>query len=373
MSSPAPDSLHLKPGLAHAIETALSRIAPVWPLRHAVAGNPFLGLQHLPFVDALALLERVTGAAPVQRAVDYRQAFREGRITREDLADSLVDHWTVPALIAALDETEMAASPVPLATVADRLDRGHPPARWSRWVVDEVSKWCAVQFDENQTTWTSPWKGTGLYPAWREASAHDHNPEAFGVRGFRSFVTTLPEDATDAITRCLEVLSPDLADLTDFLHRQLASIAGWAGYIQYRVREDALRGRANHELRDLLALRLAYDTALFLAFVDTAASQPAWPAPTPPETAKRRLSALACWQFAYEAGYQRRLARSLATQSSSLPSTRPAAQAVFCIDVRSEVFRRHLEAALPSVQTLGFAGFFGFPVAHHSAADSSSA
>lgn len=350
--------------LGASISAALVRIPPLWPLRHFVAVNPFVGLVDRPFSTASELLLQVAGAAPLQSASDYREAYRAGQIEPADLATAAGAEWTPSALIEALEGPPSNAKAVTICTVADLLDHERPRAHWSSFVVDEISKWCAVTFDENQTTWTTPWKNDGLYVAWRAAAAHDRNPEAFGLAGFRSFVGNLPNDPVAAIAACVKVLERQGPDLPDFLHRQLVSIAGWAGYVQYRVREDTLRGRQNGMLSDLLAIRLAYDAALFRAFAADLEFVAGWRRATSPASDSRQLAALARWQFAYEAGYQRRLARALAEQPATRQSGRPDVQAVFCIDVRSEVFRRHLERALPGTQTIGFAGFFGFPVTH---------
>ncbi|MEE4237731.1 MAG: putative inorganic carbon transporter subunit DabA, partial [Anderseniella sp.] len=61
---------------------------------------------------------------------------------------------------------------------------------------------------------------------------------------------------------------------------------------------------------------------------------------------------------------QRRLAGTLCEPAAAKHDERPALQAAFCIDVRSEVFRRALEQVDPSIRTLGFAGFFGVFASH---------
>lgn len=352
--------------LQPAIAEALKRIAPLWPLEHFVAVNPFLGFSEKPFAEASATLRRTLGHAPAQSFEAYLAAWRDGAITAADLAPFTDVEWTEPNLLAALVQGGEFHLDDPVSTFADILDKTLTHAHWSRFVAEEISKWCAVNFDRNQATWVSPWKNLGLFAAWKEGAAHDRKPESFGLKGFGSFVKALPDDPAAVISSCYNQLAPTV-EAADFLHRQLASVSGWAGHVQYLVREDTLRGKTNFALLELLAIRLVYDAALHAAFGSFPHVKAAWVQQRFRASSDGLDHALARWQSAYEAGYQKQLANQLIAQPSANSTTRPTVQAVFCIDVRSEIVRRHLEAALPGIHTLGFAGFFGFPVAHQPA------
>jgi uncharacterized protein YbcC (UPF0753/DUF2309 family) len=71
------------------------------------------------------------------------------------------------------------------------------------------------------------------------------------------------------------------------------------------------------------------------------------------------------WIEAYEDSFREKMLRDILAHRGTVPEleTRPHAQLAFCIDVRSESFRRHIEAQ-GSYETFGFAGFFGIPISH---------
>jgi uncharacterized protein YbcC (UPF0753/DUF2309 family) len=72
------------------------------------------------------------------------------------------------------------------------------------------------------------------------------------------------------------------------------------------------------------------------------------------------------WLEAYEDSYRQSLVAKLSAHSASTPpaDVRPQAQLIFCIDARSEPFRRHIEEQ-GHYETFGYAGFFGLPISHH--------
>ena len=375
--------------LSHAIESAITRacgkIAPLWPLKHFVAVNPFIGFSDQSFAATCATLRRVAGIDMLMPRAFYRQALTDGVIENEDLDAALTagsDHSS-----SAIDQDQLRAAamrePVAghrpravvatIAEVLDRLAQGDRQASRTAFMIDEISKWCAAYFDQGQSAWRLPSRGLPPYAAWRATMRHDRNPETMGIRGFRSAVAAMPDDARLAIAAVVEALGiPDRA-VEDYLYRALSDIGGWAGYVRYRVWDNALYGREDDTLVELLAIRLVWGYALFLERTDPAFTA-AWAeamvdAAALPEDERLgddpELVVDLILHEAYEAAYRRRLLERLTghfTGPKVGAGGRRAVQAAFCIDVRSEIFRRALETVSRDVETIGFAGFFGFPI-----------
>jgi uncharacterized protein YbcC (UPF0753/DUF2309 family) len=337
------------------VDEACRRIAPFWPLQHFVAVNPFLGLSEMPFADAAQLLEKVTHGAPIMDVEYYLAQIRGGLIDAADITAALAGLGStvqpsdpVSWLMAELAKSESAEH---ILTVADSLDRNRG-TNWGAFVVDEISKWCASYFDRGQSPWKFPWSDVPLYTAWKHAAEIDLNPEVFGLAGFRKHARELPGSADAAIEHALNLLEVPPEFASDFLHRELMSVAGWSAFAVYQDRPTGV----HDVVRQLLAIRLAYDTALLS--LDRNWRFQVIRAGTSAGFSQAKYVA----QIAAEHAFRVRLADKLRTVRPHPSTGRKTLQAVFCIDVRSEAYRRALEAQSPDIQTIGFAGFFGMPL-----------
>jgi len=357
-----------------AVERATRRIAPLWPLRHFVAVNPFLGLADHDFASASRVMARVAGASMTAPKTFLADAIRNGRIRRADLEAALAEAGPVEGAPGTVEELRAFAFaedrplPVEAAPTAADVAAERTGVDWGRFVGSAISSWAASHFDEGQSFWRSPWRDLSPYAAWQAEAVLDRTPELSGIPGFRSIVGRLPANAADATQAALARLGVPPAGLETYLHRLLVTIGGWAAYARYQQWESELHGGTHTGPAELLAVRLAWDAALLEAFRDEGVAE-AWErrraelaAPGLGAAAEADLAGRLALQGAFEKAVQREILEKLSATAGEAPAARKSVQATFCIDVRSEVFRRAFESVAPDIETLGFAGFFGFPI-----------
>ncbi|TNF60426.1 MAG: DUF2309 domain-containing protein [Burkholderiales bacterium] len=362
-----------------ACQQACQAIAPAWPLDRAIAVNPHWARIGMPVRRVAARMAVLAGIQVFPPREMQREAWDTGRIVAEDVEQALAQvqgareaGWSLQSCVDALDSAPQTPQ---LPLLIDVLDSDHGRQRrlsWRQAITHQVSQTCAAYFDRHQADW-QPDRAQGLYAFWRETLQHDHGIGLLmGLPRLGHALDALPASRQDAERWVLGRLGLQPDVWADYLESVLLSVNGWASWCAYLGWQAGQENRQDGHLRDLLAIRLAWG-AVLLECTDGArterafgALQAAWSqAPQRLARAQEALLVDEVWQTALEAGYQRTLARQLLQAEGRAPAAQEVqVQAAFCIDVRSEPLRRAIEAESPAVQTLGFAGFFGLPVAY---------
>ena len=321
------------------IDAAADAVGSVWPLHSFVTANPLAGFEDRPFHEAVETAGDLLGADGYPDADVFRQAWADGRINPERLRLELDDHGYDPDPEASLERMAESAASESVDDETTPTDR-----------VDAVlTKWLAAFLDQGTAAWSMPHRADGFYAAFRSVASHDGDvPDG----------EAMPADPVDAVRSVLADY-PD-ADRSAVFEYHLAALPGWTGYLKQRA-EDGGDWQAKYpiSLTEYLAARLVL-VDRFSAPVEPPADDPATTAAADGDVPLPEV-----WLRAWEATYRGDLVDSLTDASASVAAAedggRPDAQLVFCIDTRSEIIRRHLEAA-GDYETHGYAGFFGVPM-----------
>ena len=362
-----------------ACRQACQAIAPTWPLDRAIAVNPHWSRIGMPLRRVAARMAVLGGVQVFPKRDQQRQAWEEGRISPSDLDHALRQvpdarsAGLTPGQCLQAIHTEPAVQQLALLIdVLDNDEKRHTRLSWQQAVTHQVSQTCAAYFDEHQADW-QPERSQGLYAFWRDTLQHDHGIGLLmGLPHLGRALKALPATRQDAERWVLKRLGLPQAVWINYLESVLLTVNGWASWCAYLGWQARLEGGDDTHLRELLAVRLAWGVLLLECKDNDEAAlafnvlQQTWgQAPMLLKQAEQALLVDEVWQVALEVGFQRDLAqRLLSVGKVKEASPEVEVQAAFCIDVRSEPLRRALEAVWPAVQTIGFAGFFGLPVAY---------
>jgi uncharacterized protein YbcC (UPF0753/DUF2309 family) len=323
------------------IENAAEYIGPLWPLRTFNAANPLVGFEDQPFDRAVQQAGELFGGRGYPTPAVFRQAWERGEIDPALLTRRLAEHGITRRPDELLDQMD-----------TDEQTRVAPPADAP---LDRVLvKWLSAFLDQGQAAWPMPNRSEGFFAAWRAVAPYDDALPAVDR------AADLPDTLLDAFEAVLSGY-PETQWESIFVHH-LAALPGWTGFIKWRARraDTAWQDAYPISLADYLAVRLTLADRMDQAIApDRAQDLPA--------NGVDRPSLPRIWLEAWEASYRTRLLDDLHQAAPAAPDSppdeRPDAQLVFCIDVRSEVIRRHIEAQGP-YETRGYAGFFGVPMQH---------
>lgn len=279
------------------IAIAFAKIAPFWPLKNLIAVNPLRGFEDESFEQA------------IKEGIFYFQ--------QRDFTPQL------------------------------------------EYINRETIKWCQAFFDEGQATIKMPFRNQGLYHCFKILALYDDHLNQHNKNKV-DFLRELPSKPEQAILICLKRMGIPSKVHTEFLTLLLTTLPGWASYVAYKTEWSRTSTHPYPVTQmDYLAVRIIITYLLWPKAVDLYYCYKDAKLNFNTEYANLILKKIVKNEHDYQDSLVNLLEekKQLAIKSDEIPK----AQMIFCIDVRSEPFRRAIEIQ-GDYETFGFAGFFGIPV-----------
>jgi len=362
------------PSLESIVRKASKKIAPVWPLESFVAVNPYFGLADKTFENAALELAVAGDIQMTMPHSFYFQKMDDGKLKKEHLIQVLkkkgIDMKVDEFLGSLRKKDELPAEHARISLVVDIAGR-FTNKDLNRLMLGRISAWAASYFDNGQAIWNTSNSNLSPFAAWKEEAAVDRTPELSGLKGFRNKIKALPAIPLEAANVALSKLGIHEESMDIYLHSLLIRVGGWSAYAARLDWDSELYGGKDGVVIEFLAILLCWELCLFECLEDQVDFTLLWQqAKTHFISGKfqkelnKKISQNLILQEAFDLSVQQNILQKFKGIESN-PKQRYSqakTQAIFCIDVRSEVFRRNLELVDNSIETLGFAGFFAFPI-----------
>lgn len=404
----------------HDLVNAASKvIVPLGPITSFAARNPWAGLEEQSFEQVARRLKETNGVDIYPSDEVLKSAWKQGEIKQEFVEMKLHQWLDLQTLDLPHDEAFQFCQAVLLQnktlfhspsktdlesvmkeilqynfnipqnhyvqTYSERLGK-MDGNKVNQVVNGQMIKWCKLYLDESQAVWSMPNREKGFYAAWKKLVPNDPSIN----RTIRKELKELPMEADQALMAALLGLQIPYTEIQQYLEAHLLALPGWAGMMLWRSQQS---NKEENLLTEFLAVRICMEYAFIKRYLPLPEFQDdgeellqslitSWtnwgnmPIDTWLSLSLKEIEArltlayrfdqmvrnrilLEAWEQTYEVQLMNIIGASPHRITEKLKQ--PLAQFAFCIDVRSEPFRRKLEEAGP-FETFGTAGFFGLPI-----------
>ncbi len=363
-------------------------LAVQWPIYALVAINPLSDLTDLAFESACANLAEHMPVMGVMNIAYYHRLFALKKISVSSLKQvagdqfdglaELLTNANFQSDLELFEETRKYQAKNKSRILLSEQMKSHLKFDLTNEIKKKIFKWLMAYFDQGQASWQFPHKSENFYLSWKNLAAKENY-------ALKTLLLQMPDQPDDALDYLLKQIKLPQPVQFYYFHQIICQLYGWSSFIKWlQSRPDNPLVKQKAEIKSLIIIWLCYEIVNLQRYSNLFKNEFKFEVENEVEPTlsdfrtylnnqRKQLEYdigekfydlklkhfYFLWQQALELNYQNEILTKLSQPKINKQQALAKAQAIFCIDTRSEGFRRHLENSGP-YQTFGFAGFFGF-------------